>query len=305
MATYVVCIYILTTLIITSTTAEEKNTRLSFKHKAIIDLGANGSESSQNSQSLCSSSYYNTFPCWKGEPTLRQGFCATYSDEKNVVSTLECPYFKPNGFNFTTAGSILLPRNLSQLNNYMCGPLNRKGIVCSECADGFGPSVTSFGYRCVNCTDAWYGVPLILFVEFVPLTVFYLIVLIFQISITLPPAPCFITSAQFIVIAFDSLHKDRQLIITDKWELRLDMKIILTLYQMFNLDFFRSLMTPYCVSSKLKFIHMALLGYISAFYPIILTILTWICVELHGRNFRPLVWLWRPFHRSFVRLRRG
>ena len=50
---------------------------------------------------------------------------------------------------------------------------------------------------------------------------------------------------------------------------------------------------------------MALLGYISAFYTIILTILTWICVELHGRNFRPLVWVWRPFHRCFVRLRRG
>ena len=36
-----------------------------------------------------------------------------------------------------------------------------------------------------------------------------------------------------------------------------------------------------------------------------LIFLTWVCVELHGRNFRPLVWLWRPFHRCFVRLRRG
>ena len=41
-------------------------------------------------------------------------------------------------------------------------------------------------------------------------------------------------------------------------------------------------------------------------YPIIqLIILTWICVELHGHNFRPLVWLWRSFHKCFVRLRRG
>ena len=29
------------------------------------------------------------------------------------------------------------------------------------------------------------------------------------------------------------------------------------------------------------------------------------CVELHGHNFRPIVCLWRPFHRCFVRLRRG
>ena len=62
---------------------------------------------------------------------------------------------------------------------------------------------------------------------------------------------------------------------------------------------------PYCLSSKLKPIHIALFGYISAFYPILLICLTWFSVELHGRNFRPLVWLWRPFHRCFVRLRRG
>ena len=33
--------------------------------------------------------------------------------------------------------------------------------------------------------------------------------------------------------------------------------------------------------------------------------LTWVSVELHDRNYRPLVWLWRPFHKCFVHLRRG
>ena len=37
----------------------------------------------------------------------------------------------------------------------------------------------------------------------------------------------------------------------------------------------------------------------------VLIFLTWACVELHGHNFRPLVLLWRPFHRYFVLLRRG
>ena len=102
------------------------------------------------------------------------------------------------------------------MTSYMCGPLNRKGLVCSECADGFGPSVTSFGYtKCIKCDNEWYRVPLFLIYEFV--------------SVTL---------------------------------------------------------------------------YISVVYPLFLIFLTWVCIELHGRNFRPLVWLWRPFHRCFVRLRR-
>ena len=286
-------------------TAVEKKPRTS---STTIESEADSNASNQHSQLLCSESYYNTFHCWTGEPILGAGYCATYSDYTKLVSILDCPYFQRNGYNYTTPRSILFPKNLSQLNDYMCGPLNRTGLVCSECADGFGPSATSFGYKCVNCTNAWYGVPLFLFLEFVPITVFYLIVLIFQISVTSAPMPCFIISSQFIIATFDLfIMQDRQRpqVITDHWDLRLDMKIVFSFYQIFNLNFYQNLLAPYSVSNKLKFIHIAFLGYISAFYPILLICLTWICVELHGLNFRPLVLLWRPLHRCFVRLRRG
>ena len=58
------------------------------------------------------------------------------------------------------------------------------------------------------------------------------------------------------------------------------------------------------MSSKLQFIHVTFLEYLTAFYPLLLVLLTWICIELQGRNFKPLVWIWRPFHKYFVRLRR-
>ena len=51
--------------------------------------------------------------------------------------------------------------------------------------------------------------------------------------------------------------------------------------------------------------YKAFISYISAFFPILLICLTWLCIHLHGRNFRPLVWLWRPFHRYFVQLQRS
>ena len=90
-------------------------------------------------------------------------------------------YFELDGYKLSIPGWIQIPRNLSQLDDYMCGPLNRKGLVCSECADGFGPSVTSFGYtKCTNCSNAWYGVLLFLFLKFVPITVFYLFILTFK-----------------------------------------------------------------------------------------------------------------------------
>ena len=268
----------------------------------------------QSSQLLCVNATFNDrdamIQCTEEGPLLQFGYCVTYNDDTKLLSITNCPHYQPNGYNLSTSGQIVLPRNLSQLNDYMCGPLNRKGLVCSECADGFGPSVTSFGYKCANCTDAWYGVPLFLVVEFVPITVFYLIILVFQISVMSAPMPCFIMYAQYIVVAFYmSFYTDNELrrkIVFDKnGNLWFDMKIIYTIYGFFNLDFFRLITPPFCISSHLKTIHTVLFGYISVFYPLFLIFLTWVCVELHGRNFRPLVCLWRPFDRCFVRLRRG
>ena len=249
--------------------------------------------------------------CTSDEAKLASGYCATYSESTRSLSVAICPYFQPlaKGFHKTEHGKIIinLPRNLSELNDYMCGPLNRKGLVCSECADGFGLSLTSFGYKCVNCTGAWYGVPVLLLLEFAPVTVFYLVILALQISLT--SLPCFILYAQLVVVAFYvSVFNDnslREAIYTERGHLRLDMLIIHVLYGVFNLDFFQFLKPSMCINSQLKSIHIAFLGYISVLYPIMLIILTWILIELHGRNFRPLVWLWRPFHRCFVRLRRG
>ena len=62
--------------------------------------------------------------------------------------------------------------------------------------------------------------------------------------------------------------------------------------------------SSFCVSQDLKNIHVLALQYVSAFYPLLLITLTYACVELHGHNFRPIVWLWKPFHRCCVNARR-
>ena len=308
MANFIVCMYIFTIMLISQyKTAVES---ASLKPTTTLYIKDDNSASTLHSQSHCSNLQQGPIGCWQGELTIIEGDCATYNDEKEVLSAAKCPFYhqKVYSYNYTVSGSILLPENLSQINDYMCSPLKRKGFLCGECTDGFGPSVTSFKTKCVNCTNAWYGVPLFLFLEFVPVTVLYLVIVVFQISITSPPMPCLILCTQFIIFAFDKLafldEKTSQ-IMTNNSDLRLDMKIVLSLYRVLNLDLVQIFLAPLCLSSKLKFIHITFFGYVSAFYPFLLIFLTWICVELHGHNIRPLVWLWRPFHRCFVRLRRG
>ena len=242
----------------------------------------------------------------------------TYDMHKGLISTITIRHGYLGGYNMTKKGYILLPDKISELNPYMCGPLNRKDYLCSECRSGYGPAafLTSCTNVCHSCQDTWHDIIIYISVEFIPITIFYLIVLVFQIQLTSTPMTCFIMYSQLIVLAFyeecasksvPTLFSQVKFADTEGIEdtLRMGTKILLTLYGVFNLDFFHYGLPPFCISSQLRPIYVVFLGYISALFPFILMLFTWLCVELHGRNFRPIVCLWRPFHGCFVRLRRG
>ena len=187
----------------------------------------------------------------------------------------------------------------------MCTPMNRKGFLCEDCVDGFTVSFTSIGHKCSNCTDTWYGIPLFLLIELAPITVFYLIILIFQVHITSAPMTCLIfycQSVQFLLVndRFPPLER-----IVPQYEKYILFKINVFFYSLWNLDFLHYVAPPFCISSSFKLIHTILLGYVSVLYPLCLIVLTWVCIKLHDENFQPIVWLWRPFHSCFVKVRKG
>ena len=41
--------------------------------------------------------------------------------------------------------------------------------------------------------------------------------------------------------------------------------------------------------------------YVSAFYPLLLTVVAYITIELHACGFRPIMWCWKPFHKCYVK----
>jgi len=82
------------------------------------------------------------------------------------------------------------------------------------------------------------------------------------------------------------------------------LQVVLVLCSIWSLDFFHSVIPPFCVSSSIKTIHALALEYLVAFYPICLISITYLCINLHYNNFRPIVWLWKPLHRHFVHFRK-
>ena len=234
----------------------------------------------------------------------------TVQQNQNIISKSPSKSFNLHqGINGTKPGYRLLPENITELNHFMCGPLNRKGYLCRDCFDGFGLSMSLIEHtnHCYECRGNHWGVMLYLAIVLLPLTLLYLLILIFQIRMTSAPIPCFVMYSQLVFSdiwgsPFDELST---VIFTKTGNTRAVTKVILLLYGIFNLDFISYAVPPFCVSKDLRLYHRVLLGYITAFYPMMLILITWICIELHDRNFRVIVYLWRPFHRCFVQLKRG
>ena len=228
--------------------------------------------------------------CTNKVALLKLGYCMTYEEESGFYVG-HCGSVNVSGLNVTKDHYIWLPDNVSNLNEYMCGPLNRQGIMCSQCADGFGFAVFSVGPTCTNCTGVWYGIPLYLFIEFVPITIFFFVVLVFRISFTSAPMVAFVFYSQITVSVFTENALISNVLLSERGTYHF-VTVLVSFYGVWNLDFFRFIIPPFCVSSLIKPIHITFLNFVSAFYPLCLIALSWICIDLYSRNFKPVVWIW-------------
>ena len=221
-------------------------------------------------------------------------------DEKNEATFLGlCPSFSVSGRTVAERRYITLPNNLSELNDYMCGPMNRRGVACSECVDGFAPSATSIGYQCADCTSVSYGVPLYLLIQFVPVTIFYLLILYFQVSLTCAPMTGFILYCQLVALTYKQ-HDPLRLTLTHQYVFaQRYFGVLASLCGIWNLDFFYYVMPPFCVSRNLKNIHILFFDYFASFYSFGLIAITWVCISIYSRHCQPFVWIWTKLQRCF------
>ena len=238
--------------------------------------------------------------CSNGEGAqVEFGYCMTYSDVDRTFQLGSCHYFQlSEGHHITERGFIELPDNTSQLNDYMCYLMHRQGPLCNECVDGYGLGLTE---TCSNCTGVWYGIPLYLITELFPITAFYFVILVLHINLTSAPMTCYTFYSHVI---FNAIINDRRLPLGGLfYKLQgTNFSVLKVLFGAMNLETLRFIVPPFCINSSLKPIHISLIEYVPAVYSLSLVLMTWLCIELHGRNFRLLVWAWRPFHKCFVRL---
>ena len=255
------------------------------------------------------SCYYTTtkIKCTSDFPLLPCGNCMTYNSTSKTIEYGICPYIAHYN-NITIVDEVFgiqLPSNVSLLNEFMCGPLNREGALCGKCKDGYGTALYSYTLECSKCWVHGYGWALYYFLELFPITVMYFLVVIFHIRATSSPLSALVFMSQIVVYTIRlniRLHMYIENELTGFSYVAL--QVLLILCSIWSLDFFRSVIPSFCVSSNIKTIHALALEYLVAFYPICLIIITYVFIKLHDNDFMPVVWLWKPFHRHFVHFRR-
>ena len=261
-------------------------------------------DAGNSTRCVCSSVEADAVKCSEGTTLLSTSHCMTYSSTTGDTEVGPCPYVSQHINLSSDVSFFRLPNHTSNLNSFMCGSLHRTGRLCGECEDGFGPAIYSYTLECKKCWGHGAGWILYITLTVIPTTILYIIVVVFHISAPSPPLNAFILFCHIMVYTF-RLQPDLYLFLADEIGgfAHVLLKVMLALCGFWNLDLFRSIVPPFCVSPKMKNLHAFALEYFEAFYPAILILITYICVKLHDHNFRPIVLLCRPIHRCFVYFR--
>ena len=244
------------------------------------------------------------------EVFISSQYCMSYNRHLGEEVVGRCPYIYVSFYklNFTNVGQyIKLPGNVTELEHLFCDRLNREGYFCSSCKNGYHFSMYPNFLKCVKCDPQHYtrNWALYVVITFIPLTAFLILVVCFRISATSAPMNAFIFVSQIISLP----PFERQFYRTiDSTILPRGAKVFLhvlhSLYGLWNLDFFITLIHPFFCLPNLSIVNVISLAYITALYPLLVLIALYILIELHSANFRILVWLWKPFQLWYRRFQR-
>ena len=228
---------------------------------------------------------------------LQLGYCVFQDSTTNDTVVAACRYVFPD--HLIVDGHIPLPNKSSELNQFICGNLNRDigTPLCGRCTNGTGPSIYSLGSQCVSCSAVHIVYYLLL--QYLPTTILCVAIIVFRFNIISAPMAHYVMYCELLALVFKSwAGQFANFHHTTTYKLT---SVLLTLNCIWTLDFFYFVSPPLCVSEHMEEIYVPFLDILYAF---ILLLLTYLAIELHAHDFKPAVHLWRLIHGPFIRFRK-
>lgn len=201
----------------------------------------------------------------------------------------------------------------SSTNDVICSKINRTGVLCADCQQGYCVDVNSADYKCVNVNDTVrYGLLLYIVTTYVPVTIFFTLIFIFSSSVTSGPLNSYIFFAQIITTSV-KIEADGMIPLSAwmqsyakffKYASHIP-------YEIWNLNFKNVIPVAVCLnrnngtstnnSLSQGGLFFLSLDYIAAIYPLILLFLLIVCITLYNKGIA--VRIFRPIHNCCSRMR--
>ncbi len=198
--------------------------------------------------------------------------CVTYDEETKSTHIGTCIYNCHNNAKYNR-----LPDNPKKLiNNSVCTQFHRTGLLCGDCEEGYSPFVLSYNLSCVRCPEGHKNWWKFILAGFVPLTLFYFFVVIFNINVTSSRLHGVVWFSQ--ALSMPILIRGVMLALIKEQVTLKAVRILLVLYSFWNLDLFRSVIPNICLN--VTTLQALALDYLVAFYPSLLLFISYILIKL-------------------------
>ena len=211
----------------------------------------------------------------------------TQNGSNMVLVTSSCPFcdYSLSASNKSSSFEIALPQSYTKLSESVCGE-TRIGTVCGKCQENYTMHFHSPGFLCkpadpAGCKLGWL---LYILTELVPITLAFIIVLVFNISFTSGSVNGFILFVQLfhsldinasgiIVLPFSVTHA------LNNWKQGYQV-----IYGFFNLDFFNSESLSFCLWNEATALDILAVKYVTILYTLLLiAVVIWIMNSCGGR----------------------
>ena len=202
----------------------------------------------------------------------------------------------PSGANGPFCSSRVEPYYYYPQECYDC-PQDLVPVNSTSCLKGSGISSEYILYAlCVGCNytcsdhdDIHVGWYIIILVEFIPLTIMMLSIIVLDIKLVGGHITGYILYCQIVSLPFAAILNPGQ-------------HYTEPLMSLWNLNFVNPFMSfKFCISNHASGLEVIIFWYIVAFYPLVLLLLLYIWIIMYERGWRMVVCITRPVHRLLAR----
>ena len=198
------------------------------------------------------------------------GYC---SESQQELCTGHCPLgfctYGFTGVNTSKSIGILLPQNASVLDDFICDS-HRTGVLCGSCKENYSAYYHSPSVRCGDETYCRWGWLFYVLSELVPVTILFLIVMLFSVSFTSGKATGFILFAQIM----DSQSVSVGGLIQFPEAVSMLQQLCQIMYGFFNLNFFAIEELSFCLWKGASALDLIAMKYVTVVYALSLVVIS-------------------------------